>query len=62
MLVDEPGRGAVFVAWDPDPVGLALLSFQWTVEQGGLVAWPLRRVEICPIFVVTCVTVYETPP
>ncbi len=39
VLVDEPGRGAVFVAWDPEPVGLALVSFTWTVEHGGLVAW-----------------------
>jgi GNAT superfamily N-acetyltransferase len=37
-LVDER-RGAVLVAGDPEPVGVAVLAYIWTLEHGGLVAW-----------------------
>ena len=47
------GSGAVFVALEPRrggrpaPVGLALLSYQITVEQGGRVAW-LEELYVVP--------------
>src|SRR4051794_9605297 len=41
------GNGAVFVALDPAPVGLALLSYQITVEKGGRVAW-LEELYVVP--------------
>jgi GNAT superfamily N-acetyltransferase len=39
LLIDEPSRGAVLLAEDPGPVGLAVLAYTWTLEHGGLVAW-----------------------
>lgn len=48
-----PGNGAVFVALEPRragrpaPVGLALLSYQITVEKGGRVAW-LEELYVVP--------------
>ena len=41
------GHGAVFVARKEGPVGLALLSYQITVEQGGRVAW-LEELYVVP--------------
>jgi GNAT superfamily N-acetyltransferase len=38
-LVAGPGRGAVLMAYDPEPVGIAVLAFTWTLEHGGRVAW-----------------------
>ncbi len=38
LLVD-PSRGAVLVAYDPDPIGVAVLAYTWTLEHGGRVAW-----------------------
>jgi GNAT superfamily N-acetyltransferase len=38
-LIFDPGRGAVLVAGDPDPLGVAVLAYTWTLEHGGLVAW-----------------------
>jgi GNAT superfamily N-acetyltransferase len=38
-LLAAPERGSVLIAYDPDPVGLAALSFTWTLEHGGRVAW-----------------------
>ena len=39
VLVGEPHRGAIFLACDPAPVGVAVLALTWTLEHGGLVAW-----------------------
>ena len=41
------GHGAIFLALDPEPVGVALLSYQITVEQGGRVAW-LEELYVVP--------------
>jgi GNAT superfamily N-acetyltransferase len=38
-LVSGEGRGTVLVAHDPNPVGVAVLAYTWTLEHGGLVAW-----------------------
>ncbi|HEU4536646.1 MAG TPA: GNAT family N-acetyltransferase [Polyangiaceae bacterium] len=39
-LVDSPGRGAVLLARvEAQPVGLAALTYTWSLERGGLVAW-----------------------
>jgi len=38
-LLADAGRGAVLLADDPDPVGVAVLAYTWTLEHGGLVAW-----------------------
>jgi GNAT superfamily N-acetyltransferase len=38
-LVSGEGRGTVLVAYDPNPVGVAVLAYTWTLEHGGLVAW-----------------------
>lgn len=41
-LVDHPERGAVLVAARPghdDLAGLAVVSFTWTLENGGRTAW-----------------------
>ena len=39
VLVGEPQRGAILLACDPGPIGLAVLAFTWTLEHGGNVAW-----------------------
>jgi len=38
-LLADPSRGAVLVAYDPDPIGVAVVAYTWTLEHGGLVAW-----------------------
>jgi GNAT superfamily N-acetyltransferase len=38
-LLTDRLRGAVFLASDPDPIGVAVAAFTWTLEHGGLVAW-----------------------
>jgi GNAT superfamily N-acetyltransferase len=39
-LIEMPERGVLLLALDGDvPVGLAALSYTWTLEHGGLVAW-----------------------
>ena len=38
-LIFDPVRGAVILAEDRDPVGVAVLAYTWTLEHGGLVAW-----------------------
>lgn len=38
-LLSDPARGAILLAHDPDPVGVASLAFTWTLEHGGWVAW-----------------------
>jgi GNAT superfamily N-acetyltransferase len=38
-LLADPRRGAVVLAYDPDPIGIAVLAFTWTLEHGGQVAW-----------------------
>ncbi|MGH7438970.1 MAG: GNAT family N-acetyltransferase [Polyangiaceae bacterium] len=38
-LLADPQRGAVLVAYDPEPVGIGALAFTWTLEHGGQVAW-----------------------
>jgi GNAT superfamily N-acetyltransferase len=38
-LVDDPQRGRVLIACDPEPIGIAVLAFTWTLEHGGRVAW-----------------------
>jgi GNAT superfamily N-acetyltransferase len=38
-LVSREERGAVLVASDPTPIGVAALAYTWTLEHGGLVAW-----------------------
>lgn len=39
-LVGPAGRGAMLLAREAEhPVGLAALSYVWTLEHGGLVAW-----------------------
>jgi GNAT superfamily N-acetyltransferase len=38
-LIADAGRGAVLFADDPEPVGVAVLAYAWTLEHGGLVAW-----------------------
>lgn len=38
-LLADPSRGAVLVAYDPDPIGVAVLAYTWTLEHGGRVAW-----------------------
>jgi len=35
----DPTRGAIFLAFDPEPIGVAVMAFAWTLEHGGLVAW-----------------------
>jgi GNAT superfamily N-acetyltransferase len=39
VLLTDRLRGAVFLASDPDPIGVAVTAFTWTLEHGGLVAW-----------------------
>lgn len=38
-LLSDSARGAVLVASDPEPVGVAVLAYTWTLEHGGRVAW-----------------------
>jgi GNAT superfamily N-acetyltransferase len=38
-LISDPDRGAVILAGDPEPIGIAALAYTWTLEHGGLVAW-----------------------
>jgi GNAT superfamily N-acetyltransferase len=38
-LLSDPSRGAVQLAFDPEPVGVAVLAYTWTLEHAGLVAW-----------------------
>ncbi len=39
-LIEMPEHGALLLALDSGvPVGLAALSYTWTLEHGGLVAW-----------------------
>jgi GNAT superfamily N-acetyltransferase len=35
----DANLGAVLLACDPEPVGIAVLSYTWTLEHGGPVAW-----------------------
>lgn len=39
VLIHEPSRGAVLLAHDPAPIGVAVLAYMWTLEHGGLAAW-----------------------
>jgi ribosomal protein S18 acetylase RimI-like enzyme len=45
--IDKPARGAFLVARDPDPVGVAYLSYVWTLEHGGQSAW-LEELYVVP--------------
>ena len=45
VLLTDRLRGAVFLASDPDPIGVAVAAFTWTLEHGGLVAWLDERVK-----------------
>jgi GNAT superfamily N-acetyltransferase len=38
-LLSEVSRGTILLAYDPEPVGVAVLAYTWTLEHGGLVAW-----------------------
>jgi GNAT superfamily N-acetyltransferase len=38
-LLGDSNRGAVLLAYDPEPVGIAVLAYTWTLEHGGPVAW-----------------------
>jgi GNAT superfamily N-acetyltransferase len=38
-LLVQPGLGSVLLAYDPTPVGIAVLAYTWTLEHGGRVAW-----------------------
>jgi GNAT superfamily N-acetyltransferase len=38
-LLADPQRGAVLLAYDPEPIGVAVLAYTWTLEHGGRVAW-----------------------
>jgi ribosomal protein S18 acetylase RimI-like enzyme len=38
-LLSDAARGAVLLAYDPEPIGLAVLAYTWTLEHGGLAAW-----------------------
>jgi GNAT superfamily N-acetyltransferase len=38
-LLSDEGRGAVLLARDPDPIGVAVLAYTWTLEHGGKSAW-----------------------
>jgi GNAT superfamily N-acetyltransferase len=39
VLISDPSRGVILVAYAPQPIGIAVLSYTWTVEHGGSVAW-----------------------
>lgn len=45
--LDDPRRGAIFLAHDPEPVGVAVVAFTWTLEHGGLVGW-LEELYVVP--------------
>jgi GNAT superfamily N-acetyltransferase len=38
-LLADVSRGAALIARDPDPIGVAVLAYTWTLEHGGRVAW-----------------------
>jgi GNAT superfamily N-acetyltransferase len=38
-LLADRRRGAVLLAYDPEPVGVAVLAYTWTLEHGGIVGW-----------------------
>jgi GNAT superfamily N-acetyltransferase len=38
-MLSDAARGGILLAYDPEPVGVAVLAFTWTLEHGGLVAW-----------------------
>ncbi|HXX67410.1 MAG TPA: GNAT family N-acetyltransferase [Polyangiaceae bacterium] len=38
-LLSDKKRGRVLLACDPDPAGIAVLAYTWTLEHGGQVAW-----------------------
>jgi GNAT superfamily N-acetyltransferase len=38
-LLVQPGLGSVLLAYDPNPVGIAVLAYTWTLEHGGRAAW-----------------------
>lgn len=39
-MLEDPRRGALFLAWEgASAVGLACLSYTWTLELGGLSSW-----------------------
>ncbi len=39
-MLDDPRRGTIFLAWEgASAIGLAALSYTWTLELGGLSAW-----------------------
>lgn len=47
-LLEDPARGAMFVARDVErTVGVASLSFTWTLEHGGRVVW-LEELYVMP--------------
>jgi GNAT superfamily N-acetyltransferase len=39
ILLGDERRGAILVARDPEPIGVAVLAFTWTLEHGGPVGW-----------------------
>jgi GNAT superfamily N-acetyltransferase len=43
----DPRRGAIFLAYDPGPIGVAVVAYTWTLEHGGLVAW-LEELFVVP--------------
>lgn len=38
-LLSDTTRGCVLLAHDPEPVGVAVLAYTWTLEHGGPIAW-----------------------
>jgi GNAT superfamily N-acetyltransferase len=47
-VLERPERGAFLVAKDAgELIGVAYLSFQWTLEHGGLIAW-LEELYVVP--------------
>jgi GNAT superfamily N-acetyltransferase len=38
-LFSDASRGAVLLGYDPEPVGVAVLAYTWTLEHGGQAAW-----------------------
>jgi GNAT superfamily N-acetyltransferase len=45
--LEKPERGVFVLARDPAPVGVAYLSFNWTLEHGGKTAW-LEELYVVP--------------
>ena len=39
VLLVDGGRGVILLAREPEPVGVAVLAYTWTLEHAGLVAW-----------------------